>query len=393
MFNPQVVKFPAPASLVQFEKYPWNSNTNTRIQKLVNNHHYNIQISLLVPDTPSLPQEILDSLLEDTQYYKVLGLPVVEFCKTEFLQLFVRRGSISGISIGVHLDQDNCACITPGGQIYLSLDRESYQALGINGKLAPHILREPKNRYVVKIDTGGPGFIPGTDHYDRTINCLKNANLLFDFYITWSPHDESVCPSSIAKYLSERGYKIIEKQSEIKQTQLTDIHLPVLVSEKHIDRKSPTKEIYLSTEKNQEEEDEIIDPEELLEWIGTQHLAVNLGTDISSTLSIVQPSPSSSISNLKSVNCTGFYTSLQIEKIILLSRQYLSSRSESAVPWLCLTIYGSPDALVCWGSQPHTYLTNGDNFYTMVIARDQIWLYTVKTSQKPQRLYVKSSNK
>jgi len=403
MFNPEVVKFPAPPSLVQFEKCNWNNNANTKLQKLLKNHHYNTQISLLVPDTPSLPQEILDSLLEDTQYYKVLGLPVVEFCQTEFLQLFVKKGLFSAVSVGVHLDQDNCACITPEGQIYLSLDRASYQALGINGKLAPHILREPKNRYVVKIDTDVPGFIPGANLYNRTINCLQKYNLIFDFYITWSPHDASVCPSSIAKYLSERGYEIIEKYADVKQNQLTDVHLPLLVSGKHDihstvshihnEKSSLNKESYTTIELSEEKVEESLDHEELLEWIGAQHLAVKLGPDISSTLSIVQPSPSSSISSLKSLHCNGFYNSLQIENIIQLLRQYLTSRSEDAVPWVCLTVFGSPDALVCWGSEPHSYLTNGDNFYTIIILRDQIWVYTVKTSRKPQRLYVKSSNK
>lgn len=400
MFNPEVAKFPAPSNLVQFDRFPFNDNTNTKLKKIIHNHHYNTQISLLIPDTPSLPQEILDSLLDDTQYYMVSDLPVFELCKAEFLQLFVKKGSLSGISVDVLLDQDNCACITPEGQLYLSLDRGSYQALGINGKLAPHILREPKNRYVVNIDTGGPGFKKGSNHYERTINCLKNSNLRFDFHITWNPYDESVCPSSVAKYLSDHGYKVIEKQADIKQTQLTDVHLPLIAkhelqrkgSEKDNDKNSPTMEIDTSIEKY-EEVDESMEPEELLEWIGAQHLAVKLGPDVSSTMSIIQPSPSSSICSLKSTQCTGFYTADQIEILIRLLRQYLASRSEFAVPWLCLTVYGSTDALVCWGSDPHSYLTNGDNFYTLIILRDQIWVYTVKTSQKPQRLYVKTSNK
>lgn len=400
MFNPEVVKFPAPKNLVQFEKYPWNENTNAKLKKIIDSHHYNIQISLLIPDTPSLPQDILDSLLDDTQYYMVSDLPIFEFCNTEFIQLFVKKGRFSAVSIGVHLDQDNCACFTSEGQIYLSLDRGSYQSLGINGKLAPHILREPKNRYVVKIDTGAPGFKQGTKHYEHIINCLKNSDIRFDFYITWNPHDESICPSSIAKYFSDHGYRVLEKQPEIKHSQLTDIHLPIIVkhnlqgivSQKDNERNSPTMEIDTSIE-TCEEEDESMEPEELLEWIGTQHLAVKLDSDISSTLSIVQPKPSSSISSLKSTHCTGFYTTFQIEILIKLLRQYLASRNEFAVPWLCLTIYGSADALVCWGSDPHSHLTNGDNFYTIIILRDQFWVYTVKASQKPQRLYVKSSNK
>lgn len=78
--------------------------------------------------------------------------------------------------------------------------------------------------------------------------------------------------------------------------------------------------------------------------------------------------------------------------LICINRLWLNQRSEAAVPWLSMTVYGHPDSLISWGTTEHTYRTNGDNLYSLIILRDQLRIYKVSGSRKPQRMYVKSNN-
>lgn len=63
--------------------------------------------------------------------------------------LFVKNnlllGELNALSIGTRIDVDECACVTPTGILVLSLSREIYQKLGIEGspwsKSAVHLDR------------------------------------------------------------------------------------------------------------------------------------------------------------------------------------------------------------------------------------------------------------
>ena len=59
----------------------------------------------------------------------------------------------------------------------------------------------------VHVNSGAASFKPPRTSYNRTLACLKKLRM--DFWLTWRPHDPSVCPSSIAKYFCDLGFEVI----------------------------------------------------------------------------------------------------------------------------------------------------------------------------------------
>ena len=86
---------------------------------------------------------------KDKHYLKYIRAVFLIFAHTYTLQAFTLRnffkinetciklcfsGALSLLSIGVRIDVDDVAAITPNGHLVLNLVRESYQQLGIEGK-------------------------------------------------------------------------------------------------------------------------------------------------------------------------------------------------------------------------------------------------------------------
>ncbi|XP_042206592.1 ribonuclease P protein subunit p40-like [Homarus americanus] len=369
MLNPEVVKFPAPENFVSYSQHSWHDSHNDHSwQRVIDHHPFNTKVSLLLPDTPSLPEFLHDSLTTNTEFYLIKNLPVLEFCSPVFLQAFLKTGQLYAVSCKSLLDVDNTAALTPDGQLHLILNKFTYQELSLSGTLSAHILRKPLERFVVKVNMKEPSFKPGRPHYTTVTSAFTQVHLTFTFWLTWIPDDTGVCPSSIAKYFHDLGYSVEERKSSLSQSIVTEVDMPVLGKD-----------------------GEDTDPEDVFEWIGCQTLGVHLKTEGTTVCEVVTPKPSTLVNNVCSLQCTGFFTPRQLSSLLSQLRLWLKQRSESAVPWLSMTVYGHPDSPINWGTSEHVYHTNGDNLYTLVILRDQLRLYKVSCSRKPQRMYVKSN--
>lgn len=125
-----------------------------------------MQISIILPDTKAIPETIL-SLLKDTDYYQISNLPLTEITKKPFIEAFIKKGKLLkifvmfrkisnkffcfsgqfyGISANTRIDVDNCVCITPTGICYLSVNKDTYHRLGIEGKVSS-FAKKHRNRY------------------------------------------------------------------------------------------------------------------------------------------------------------------------------------------------------------------------------------------------------
>lgn len=87
-----------------------------------------------MPNISNTPERLINLVSDDSIYYRVNNIHAVEFVKKEFIDLFIKKGNVTLLSIGTKLDQDDCLAITPNGKLILSLRRKSYQELGIEGK-------------------------------------------------------------------------------------------------------------------------------------------------------------------------------------------------------------------------------------------------------------------
>lgn len=55
-------------------------------------------------------------------------------------------GSLYGITVNARIDVDDCVAVTPCGHLYLSLNKEIFQSLGLDGNVSFHS-RKNQNRY------------------------------------------------------------------------------------------------------------------------------------------------------------------------------------------------------------------------------------------------------
>lgn len=60
--------------------------------------------------------------------------------------LFFSTGQLYALSANTRIDVDNCVCITPAGILHLSVTKDTYLRLGIEGKLSA-FAKKHRNRY------------------------------------------------------------------------------------------------------------------------------------------------------------------------------------------------------------------------------------------------------
>ncbi|XP_049801520.1 ribonuclease P protein subunit p40-like isoform X5 [Schistocerca nitens] len=150
MLSPEIWSFSSPCSKLS-SKVLKEEDDAEKSDAIVSTHHFNHMISVVIPDTLSVPSSIVDALLEDCAYYRILAVPAVELINRNFLDAFVRR--------------------------------------------------------VINLDLKASNFGPGTKNYERVFWCLKNCfNVKFDILLAWDPPVENICPSSVAAYFDDKGY-------------------------------------------------------------------------------------------------------------------------------------------------------------------------------------------
>ncbi|KAG0712616.1 Ribonuclease P protein subunit p40 [Chionoecetes opilio] len=384
MHNPEVIKFPAPECRLSYGCYRWDeaekgtdkADKGKSWHWLVNQHPFNTKVSLLMPDSPTIPRPLRELLTEDTEFYRVDKLPLHELCAPAFLQAFLNTGQLFALSCDTRLDLDNSCALTPDGLLRLLLDKLTYQELALSGDLSAHILRTPPERFVVEVDLKNTNFHPGKPHYRRVTSALTRLPLAFSLWLLWLPQDPGICPSSIAKYFHDLGYDIKECGATVGQGVVGEALMP------HPGPPLPEEEAG---------EDLVAEPEDLLEWVGCQMLGIKLSREESVLSGVVEPRQGMRVANLCCAQCSGFFPPSHILLLIDHLRLWLAQRDVTAVPWVGVTVYGHPDSPVSWGRQEHSHHTTGDNLYTLVLTREHLLAYQLQGPSKPQRLYVKTN--
>lgn len=187
MLCPEVWNFPLPKVIVTHRE---NQDLNSVNQTVSMNNFYQ---SLLVtcPDEILTPSFIQELITEDTDYYKLTDCSLTEFVEPVFIKSFVKTGKLYCLSVDRNCVIQNCAAITPDGHLILNILEYTYQTLGIQGT------KRPLGFYEVKID------LKTKSNNSRVWSALQKLEL-FDFNLRWEPKNEDICPSSIAKYFSDR---------------------------------------------------------------------------------------------------------------------------------------------------------------------------------------------
>ncbi|XP_015513585.2 ribonuclease P protein subunit p40 [Neodiprion lecontei] len=338
MLCPEVWDFKAPQ---HYFKVDHSDCLTKNVTGVIRKHYFNHSVSVVIPDTVNLPPHYFESFNEDNDYYRVNNLSASELVDKEFIEAFVKNGEVSVLAIESHIDTQNSLAVTPSGHLILSLVKEDFQTLGIEGK--PSFFdRNIKNRFVVTIDLKEESFTPGKKNYEHVRESLtNNLHQRFNVILAWEPPDKKLCPSSIAAWFDKRGYTVkLCRQKKVDQC-LYSIKIPIINS---------------STNHS-----------ELFEWLGVLSIGGDLKNSAENSYlnSYKCSEPWTEVGQVRCIRWTGFITQKQVETIFNELKSYVKTREN--IPWVSIDVQGFSDSPTSWELKEHNFYIDGDNSYAIFL--------------------------
>uniref|UniRef100_A0A8C9MF94 Ribonuclease P/MRP subunit p40 n=1 Tax=Serinus canaria TaxID=9135 RepID=A0A8C9MF94_SERCA len=320
----------------------------------VRDHAYSCRVSLLIPECGMLPEVLKSTIADIGEYYLVRNLPIHELVAHEFIDAFVKKGSCYALTYKTKIDQDNTAALLPNGKLILSVDKDTYEELGLQGRPSRYSGKKVM-RYIITIDLTDAGFHPESKKHNRVLWALKEKKPLeFDFLLAW--YNTGAEGSTLMSYFSKNQIQALKPK--ITFSTLRDLQCPVLKSNDL-----------------QGKPEESCSTEELFEWLGAVLNQVSLDNKSSSFLSTYCcPEPNTVVEKAFLCTITGFIIP---EKIIQLLEQLCCYFGEPKLAhWLTLTVHGFADSPVSWRESEHGFHKGGENLYNFVIFRNlDYWLH------------------
>uniref|UniRef100_A0A182W5W7 Uncharacterized protein n=1 Tax=Anopheles minimus TaxID=112268 RepID=A0A182W5W7_9DIPT len=202
MLCPELWKFPVPTYKVERIVSP-NWTTMKKMGNLrMEAHPLKRMVSVVIPANE--PQCLVgletDFSVDSCELYRVMEFPVKEMLKKEFVEAFIKRGTLYAVSSDANIESEDCAAITPSGELIMSLHDQTIERLQGNFNICKVSHNGLKS--VVKLDLKSP----------NVRKELKETTLTFDITLRWIPPDNehgkfnnaidgTVSSSSIANYL------------------------------------------------------------------------------------------------------------------------------------------------------------------------------------------------
>lgn len=337
MLCPEVTNFKAPDSNLRFEQGEFNQKHTDKI----NHFYYNHLVSVVLPDNLKVPEYLVDTLKLNCEYYKVNNLKLEQIVNKQFVDNFVKQGNLIGLSINTRIDCDNCVAITPSGKLILSLTKDTYQSLGLEGKVS-QFAKNNRLKYTVTINLNEVGLQQRKKYFDRVQECLSNLEE-FTVLLNWLPPRDEVCPSSIAKYLSDSNYDV-------------ELCTPRASKKTLYEHESP--KIDLNTF-------DLNDGYDFVEWLGMLTLECEFEdkTDgFLSTYSVMEPKEN--VGQFVVLEFRGFYHPEQILKFYENLRKFVCDDENKK--WVSMYVQGFSDSVTNWRENENHFYTNSDNGYIMI---------------------------
>ncbi|XP_012589611.1 PREDICTED: ribonuclease P protein subunit p40 [Condylura cristata] len=256
------------------------------------------------------------------------------------------------LSLNTRVDEDSTAALLPGGKLILSLDKDTYEGCGLQGRPS-RLSGRAAPKYVVSIDLLELAAQPGSKTAQRVAWSFTEKPLKFDFLLAW--HRPGADASTLPSHFS--SYRVREHQPKVSVSTVTDLPCPLLQS----GALGGQPEASCSAP-------------EFLQWLGAVFCGADLNnqpSDFVSTCSCPQPSAVAAQACLCTV--TGF---LLPDRIRLLLDQLCRYFDEPKLaPWVTLSVQGFADSPVSWREQEHGFRTGGEHLYNFVIFSNRdYWL-------------------
>lgn len=353
-----MANFPAPKSNLIIERSSFK-HQKSRHLAYISGHPLNYAVEVLLPGAKSLPDSLADVSPTLDDFFLIRDLPIVEFVGEDFITKIMKNGQFTALSVGTKVDNDMVVAVLPTGHLILSVDKDTYQVLGLSGKPSKFTGLDP-SRYMIQIDLFSENHKKGKKQYDRIIWALKDRlNLCFNFLLSWEPGDGNVAGLS-------------------QLTQLLDKYKMEDVSVKAADTKrkfSLIPELNSCQKLKEDESNGAHNIREVFEWIGTVSCDSNIaGGPEEYSSCYTCPEPCVEVKNLMCRQWSGLITVSRIQKMLTALRSFVTS--DISTPWAALTVHGFEDAPISWWKNEHGYHKDGSNLYTFVVFPDETyWLY------------------
>ncbi|XP_061150608.1 ribonuclease P protein subunit p40 [Syngnathus typhle] len=297
---------------------------NNRLRAHLEQLPFNYKATVLLPDCDHAPSELDATLRSFQSFYLIQELPLCEL-----LEECLRRGNVCGLSYKTRVEEDNCAFLTANGHLCLSLDKDSYEVLGIQGKAC----RPKSSRYVVNVDLSDSNMAPGSPGYRRLLSGLTSRlPLRMDFLLAPTSGDTGVLQPLLWRY------KWSQHTPEVSGRLVSHPVPPACDLRSH-------------------------DPFDLLEWLG----AIQADPDWNFPLPSACPRPSSDSSQSSFLLAA---RGLLLPENIMTLIQQLGHFLEGAHSpgWAALTVHGFLDSLHVHERHFYTLILFPDRTYSLHLA-------------------------
>ncbi|XP_073939072.1 ribonuclease P protein subunit p40 isoform X1 [Castor canadensis] len=325
----------------------------SRHRHLVETHYHNYRVSFFIPECGVLPKELKSLVMETGPYYFVKNLPLHELITQEFINTFVKKGSCYALTYNTNIDEDNTVALLPNGKLILSLDKDTYEEAGLQGRPSRYSGKKAM-KFIVSIDLMDLSSNPDSKKYERVSWSFKEKKpLKFDFLLAW--HRTGTEESTMMSYFSK--YQIQEHWPKVALSTVRDVQCPVLQS----------------SELGGQPETSCSAPE-LFDWLGAVFCNADLNNEPNNFISTYCcPQPSTVVATAYLCTITGF---ILPEKIGVLLEQLSHYFDEPKLaPWATLSVQGFADSPVSWRENEHGFHRGGEHLYNFVIFNNQdYWL-------------------
>lgn len=334
MLCPEVTNFPPPKVMSSCSR---SEDLDSVIDNVKRNNFYK-SVIITCPDELHTPNSIEEIITEDNEYYKMYNCPITEFIVPNFIQNFVKNGKLHCLSAERNCVTQNCVAITPDGVLTLHLFEYVFQTIGLEGT------KQPLGFYEVKID------LKILSQYEKIKKCLQKIEN-FDFYISWEPNTEGICPSSIAKYFHDRDIAVVQETVDIKKIMPSITEVPSL------------KDVEL---------------DEMTEWIGMLAHEGDLLQKENYISSYGQPDSDFPLktTRISLLVAKGFITPAVISNLCKQMAEYVSSRDINNY-WTCLCVQTHENSLWQWSSSSPCLFQAHDSSCNIFFTQDALTTYSI----------------
>ena len=315
--------------------HKFESQLKTHLQYLGNI----FEIKVVVPSSgPSeTPEKVKKILTEDTDFYVVengFDMSVI-FDKT-FHHNFVSSGELSLSTINTSLSQIPCKTISiscsslsislPGNDV---LTHSLTQILSKKSKTKSNTFHFQQNVKLLNLKTSQ------ADKLQSFISQLPTP-----VAATWCHPDQSICPSSLASYLADKGMQVQVRAIIVDTKTQYSMQIPTMEKDQFCDW----------------EPEHISDVED---WLGG--VLLQIAPNIMSA-----PLPCMPMERLTTMQATGLFTTTTI-----LNMMSTIARSMGSAPWVSVSILGPGNGTVFRGGK---CLETSDSVITVILTRQGDWI-------------------